>query len=86
MNRFFVVLSLAALSWAAVLLIVPLLTVDAWLLLAAATVALVALARPSPAPVRSFWQRLTARPSPAPVRSFWQRLTARTRDPVPSTT
>ena len=70
MNRFFVVLSLAALSWAAVLLIVPLLTVDAWLLLAAATVALVALARPSP----------------APVRSFWQRLTARTRDPVPSTT
>lgn len=27
-----------------------------------------------------------ARPSPAPVRAFWLRLTARSPDPVPSTT
>ena len=29
---------------------------------------------------------IVARPSPAPFRSFWHRLMARTRDPVPSTT
>lgn len=29
---------------------------------------------------------VVARPSPAPFRSFWHRLMARTRDPVPSTT
>lgn len=63
MSRRFLLIPLAFVSWGLIvgfMSIVPTFTVDTFLLLA--TVAsIVTLSRPSPAGVRSFWERITAR-------------------------